>query len=460
MIANKNITKLFYLFLFSHLFIWTLVPSISNVNLPLDTIEALAWASNLEWGYNKHPPLSAFIVGTIYFLFGANDWAYYLLSQIFVIITFIYIWKLSKEFFENRIFSFLSLIILEGVVFFNYTTPEFNVYVCQLPLKALVTYFFWKGINDKKLTNWILLGFFSALGILTHYSFIFLILSLLIFFIFFTKKNKKIIKNFFLSFLVFILLTTPHLLWLGENNFTTIFYALNRTGIEERIWINHLYNPFIFLLKQLGMLVLFFIMFFSIFSLSKNKKNKYKTHNRKKIFLSCVSLLPIIIVFFVSVISGAKIRTMWMSTFYLFFGIFFFYYFQNRINLKKIKNYLFTVIFISLLIPIAYLYVSLNNDNKRTDFPGKEIARLVQNKWDDNFRNDIKVVVGDEWFAGNLSYHLRSRPAWFIDLKNKSSEIENSQGVIYVGNPKILKKLCPGVFGKIAPVGYCMIGKK
>ena len=31
-------------------------------NLPLDTIEALAWGSNLDWGFNKHPPFSAFAV--------------------------------------------------------------------------------------------------------------------------------------------------------------------------------------------------------------------------------------------------------------------------------------------------------------------------------------------------------------------------------------------------------------
>ena len=43
---------------------------------------------------------------------------------------------------------------------------------------------------------------------------------------------------------------------------------------------------------------------------------------------------------------------------------------------------------------------------KRTDYPGKEISRLVQNKWDENFVNEIKIVIGDEWSAGNLSYHL------------------------------------------------------
>ena len=124
MIKNKNISKAFFLFLLIHSFIWTLAPSISNVNLPLDTIEALAWGSNLDWGFNKHPPLSAFVVEMFYFIFGPIDWVYYLLSQIFVVIAFIYVWKLSNEIFQEKIFAFLSLITLEGIFFYNFTTPE------------------------------------------------------------------------------------------------------------------------------------------------------------------------------------------------------------------------------------------------------------------------------------------------------------------------------------------------
>ena len=90
MIFKKNIIKTFYLFIFFHLFIWTIIPTISNLNLPLDTIEALAWGSNLDWGYNKHPPFSALAVEVFYRIFGANDWAFYFLSQIFVIIGFFF----------------------------------------------------------------------------------------------------------------------------------------------------------------------------------------------------------------------------------------------------------------------------------------------------------------------------------------------------------------------------------
>ena len=75
------------------------------------------------------------------------------------------------------------------------------------------------------------------------------------------------------------------------------------------------------------------------------------------------------------------------------------------------------------------------------------------------FTNEIKIVIGDEWYAGNLSYHLISRPKWMIEL-SKTDDINSNNGVIYTGNPKVLKKICPGEFGTIKPVGYCMIGQR
>ncbi len=73
-VLNRNISNLFFIFALSHLIIWTLVPSLTNKNLPLDTIEALAWGSNLDWGFNKHPPLSAFFSEIFFKIFGSQDW--------------------------------------------------------------------------------------------------------------------------------------------------------------------------------------------------------------------------------------------------------------------------------------------------------------------------------------------------------------------------------------------------
>ena len=457
MIAKKNIIKVLILFLILHLFLWTLIPSISNINLPLDTIEALAWGSNLEWGFSKHPPFSAFAVEIFYTIFGSNDWAYYLLSQIFVIVSLIYVWKFSNEIFDEKIYSLLSVLTLSGIYYYNFTTPEFNVNVSQLPFWALTVYFFWKSINSNNRINWILFGIFSALGFLSKYLFIYILLAIFFYFILNIKIYKKFITNYLLSIAISLAILTPHFIWLFKNNFITIVYGLNRSALTNTTWVNHLENPLVFILKQILILIPFFIM---ILILLKKFNFKLNLKNRKNLFLISINLIPIILILFTSIVSGAKIRTMWMTPFYLFFGTLFIEIFRKNIDLKKIRKFLIFFLFLFILSPAIYLGISIYDKNKRTDFPGKEIARLVQNKWNDNFVNDIKIVIGDEWFAGNLSYHLNSRPVWFNDLKNKASKVKDDQGVIYVGNSKILKEICPGVFGKIAPVGYCMIGKR
>ena len=140
-IYKKQIKIYFYIFLTIHLILWTLIPSLTNNNLPLDTIEALAWGSNLDWGFNKHPPMSAFMVEIFYSIFGSNDWAYYLLSQIFIIFSFFIIFQFSKEVLNNEILALISVLLLEGIYFYNFTTPEFNVNVCQIPFWVLTVYY-------------------------------------------------------------------------------------------------------------------------------------------------------------------------------------------------------------------------------------------------------------------------------------------------------------------------------
>ena len=110
----KNLRNLFYIFLAAHLIVWTAIPTLTNNNLPLDTIEALAWGSNLDWGFNKHPPMSAFLVEIFYQIFGAQDWAYYLLSQICVIISFFVVFKFAEDFFEKSVFCLLSVLLLKN----------------------------------------------------------------------------------------------------------------------------------------------------------------------------------------------------------------------------------------------------------------------------------------------------------------------------------------------------------
>ncbi len=457
---KRNINNIFLIFIFSHLIIWTSVPSLTNNNLPLDLIEALAWGSNLDWGFNKHPPGSAFFTEMFYRIFGPQDWAYYLLSQIFVIIAFFYVFKLSNEIFKNSLLSLMSVLLLESIYFYNFTTPEFNVNVCQLPFWAMVVYYSWKIYNKNHISvlDCIFLGLFGAIGFLSKYLFLYLLLSVFFLFIYLIfKKIKKFDFKYLIIFEIFIVILIPHLIWLNNNDYVTISYGLKRTGLEQSTFIDHIKYPLLFIIKQIGLLIPFFVL---VFLLVKKIRFKFNIKDKKLIFLTFVNFMPIILMLITSVITGSRIRTMWMTPFYLFFGLFAVYVFQSKINLKKIKNFLYGFIFLFFLSPALYAYISIKETNKRTDYFGKEISELVERRWNKNFSNEIMYVVGDEWYAGNLSYHLPSRPKWFLDLKDNINKLNPKGGIIYVGNSEILKEICPGDFGKIDRLGYCMIGSK
>tara|TARA_X000001036_G_scaffold182220_1_gene172295 strand:- start:624 stop:1940 length:1317 start_codon:yes stop_codon:yes gene_type:complete len=409
MLKKDKINNVFYIFLFVHLVIWTVIPSLTNNNLPLDTIEALAWGSNLDWGFNKHPPMSAFLVEIFYQIFGAQDWAYYLLSQICIIISFFVIFKFAENFFKNKVFCLLSVLLLEGIYFYNFTTPEFNVNVCLIPFWALTVLYLWEGIKNNKIIDWFLFGLFAGFGFLSKYLFIYLALGIDIFLIYMIYK-KKIDFKCLISIIPFLIILLPHLIWLTENNYITITYGLDRTGAGDQNFLDHIMHPLIFLGKQIGILIPFILMFLF---LNSKFKSKFNFKDNKLLFLLAINIVPIALVFLTSMIMGVKIRTMWMTPFYLFFGVLVIYIFQSQINLNKLKN--FTTVFLILFIfsPFAYAYVSITETDKRTDYPGKEIAQKVQKDWDNKYNSLIEKVEGDEWYAGNLSYHLKSRPKWF-----------------------------------------------
>ena len=426
--AYKNkFDKIFYIFLLFHLSIWTLVPAFTNHNLPLDTIEALAWGSNLDWGFNKHPPMSALFVEIFYQIFGSNDWSYYLLSQIFIVLTFLIVFKFSENFFNKKVYCLISVLILEGIFFYNFTTPEFNVNVCQLPFWALTTFFAWKifKTNRIEVKDVVLLGLFSAFGFLSKYLFAILLLSIFLLFIFeiYFKKSKKFDFKYIICLEIFFLLLIPHFIWLFKNDFITVSYALKRGEINSFEIINHFFNPIIFLFKQVLLLTPILIMILSILGKYKLKIN-FK--DKKFQFLFFINVIPIFIILLLSFFGGIKIRTMWMTPFYINIGIFLTYIFQKNIDLRKINNFRNIFLFLLILSPITYGLVSLSQDDKRTDYPGKEIANKVQLEWNKNFNDDILIVLGNEWSAGNLSYHLKTIPKWGGQIEKKKLEKMNT----------------------------------
>ena len=133
-----------------------------------------------------------------------------------------------------------------------------------------------------------------------------------------------------------------------------------------------------------------------------------------------------------------------MTPFYLFFGTLLVYILQSQINLNKLKGFASIFLILFIFSPFVYAYVSITQTDKRTDYPGKEIAIKVQESWDNKFTSKIGYVSGDEWTAGNLSYHLKSRPQWIGSKEIKKSENELSIVDVFENN----------ISDAVAKIGY------
>ena len=158
---------------------------------------------------------------------------------------------------------------------------------------------------------------------------------------------------------------------------------------------------------------------------------------------------------------------MWMTPFYLFIGILCVYIFQNKIHIERLRYFISILLFIFILSPSIYFYHSISKKDQRTDYPGKEIARFIQTKWDNNFSNKIEIVFWNEWDAGNLSYNLKTRPKWTKEVSSTANvgiiEIWNYDDNIYVN------KICATSNSSFHIVllqlksfnhNVCMVGKK
>ena len=82
----------------------------------------------------------------------------------------------------------------------------------------------------------------------------------------------------------------------------------------------------------------------------------------------------------------------------------------------------FTSAFLILFFisPILYAYVSISKTDKRTDFNGKNLAIQAKNFYETeaNDFGKMEYIKGNEWIAGNISYHLPERPKWIYGSKD------------------------------------------
>lgn len=228
-----------------HVVLWWLVTSLFNRGLDNygDMAENYAWAQSIDWGTFKHPPLVAWVVHAWFAFMPTTTWSYYLLSWVNVALTLWGISALSQLFATNPSLSNAPLRRLEEVQNIQWVAValgslllplstlagKYNANAVLLPLWPWATVFLLKSWLDtgwRGLLNTALLALLAALSMLGKYYSGVLLLGFFIASLLHADGRRwyRTIKPY-LAVVLFLLLLTPHFLWVQAHDYITFKYA-------------------------------------------------------------------------------------------------------------------------------------------------------------------------------------------------------------------------------------------
>src|SRR5215813_6816599 len=252
-LIEQRPAKAFTAFALVHLALWTILPTALYPNLPLDLIEALTYGREWQLGYDKLPPLPWWTVEILYRAIGA-DVAYYFVAQLTVLAAFTAVFACARR-IVGASGALLAVLIIDGLHYFGFTAPKFNHDVIQLPFWALAGYSFHAGLRDKQLLHWALLGLALGIALWAKYFVVILALPLALFLCLDREARPALATpGPYVAAAVGLLVASPHLVWLVDNDFLPFKYAEARAAPVRGLF-DHLLHPLTFTAAQLGWLV-------------------------------------------------------------------------------------------------------------------------------------------------------------------------------------------------------------
>lgn len=392
--------KFFYLFLIINALCWSCVQLLRNV-ISIDSLEAISWGELVDFGTNKHPPLSGWLMGGFYNLFGQSDVVAYFLGQACIFIGFIFLYKLAK-FFMDEEKAMCASMILASCYYYTYIVfiDNFNCNFLSMALWPMIAYYFYKSVKGGKCKDWIIFGIVSALGVLCKYQVIFLFFALFLYLIFCDRKQFRQ-KGMYLSILIGLLIVAPHILYLVNTDFFSFIYMAGRTEIGSHntpsflLPFGRLVFPLKFLFDQVGSVASCIVVYLFLGLQTKQIGVNKDYKSKESVFILLLTFAPILAQGCMAAIENNRIMGIWGSIMVAFVGIFLFHFFPVKFNEKTFKYFLKWAYSLMTAWLIAMIIFSQLQVKRALSYPYQKIMPEFNKIWDSETNSaPFKYVYG------------------------------------------------------------------
>jgi 4-amino-4-deoxy-L-arabinose transferase-like glycosyltransferase len=408
------------LLLLSHLLVWTWVgvASRSNFDGPGDMVEAYVWAQGWQWGYYKHPPLSAWVTGLWFAVVPESQLGFSLLAAFNVVVGLAGLAVLARQFLPGRwvLLTVAAASLAPGV---TGLAMRFNANAVLIATWPWVMAFFVRLMTRGRSRDAWLCGAVAALAVLGKYYSGVLLLSLLVTALWLPAWRRRLWSApMALAVLVFGLCLAPHLSWLLAQTEGPLQYAQAAAGQQPAT--ESMLRAITFALSQ----VVFPLLAFLALRLSLEGPARHRAFAQavtaplrprgQAIWL--MAMLPIITTMLATVATGARTASVWglaLAAGLALLAASRAHEAGANVNVKTLWRTMAVIwCAVALLAPLWWL-TRAQADAPGAAEPREELAQALHSAWQAEVGGPLPYVSGTRALAASTAFYAPDHPQYW-----------------------------------------------
>ncbi len=408
------------LFLLLQAIAWTLIPPMVTHALTINTAELAMWTHEPFIVNYKHPGLITWVVWLAYDLFGTHLWVPYLVAQLFITSTYLFVFLLGRDILGERR-ALAGTLLLIGISYFTLSALKLNHNTVQMPLWAALCWALWRASMRKTLFWWLLVATIAAAGLYSKFS-SGMPLAFGALWIVSDRDTRAQLKTPapYLGLGLFLLLMVPLLVALIEINFLP-FKWLAAESAEKGVST----SKFLFgQLRQVwGLPVLAVLV--GLISFGKGRRAdediaELPAPKRYRRYLLIMGAGPLAMV--IAMAFASKLRVEWTTPMFNLVGLLLVSAIPiGQFTAGRLRRLSYLAGTLSLVVLAVFSGLVINNQYRSktawiVNWPAAEISQRMQTIWQQRTGAPLRIIGGATWISSLTGLAAPSAPALFTRL--------------------------------------------
>jgi 4-amino-4-deoxy-L-arabinose transferase-like glycosyltransferase len=416
----QNPTALVALLVTGQIVAWTLAPILTHHAPPLDVVEGYMWGREWVIATYKHPALPSWALEASRLLTGSVGWPAYVVSQLFIAATFVFVFLLGRDLTGPRRAA-AGTLLLTGIAFYAWPTPEFNHNVAETPFWAALPWALWRAVERRGIGWWVLVGVVGAGGLYAKLTTALLLVTLAAWILWDARARQSLVTpGPWIGLAVFVALAAPLAVWLVSNDFLPVRYAAARTGQPHASSV-----PLFILSVALNLLGMLALLAVAGLILPRRRFGAAATvpepppdpvAPRALAYLIGLTAGPMVLTIVVALVTGSSLKSAWGSSMFNFAGVLAVVLASSRFDTIALRRIAVCAAVLIVAVPLAYAIVIAAGPSRagmpvRVNWPQAEISKRFTAIWARETGRPLRIVGGDNWIAGLVGITAKDRPS-------------------------------------------------